>query len=78
MKPFAVSNTGPLIALVKAGLIPILNSLFSKVIIPEAVCQEIDAGTQAGTSFAEISSQCAILQVMTDPEDDVLLNKVLD
>jgi len=36
-----ISNTGPLIALSKGGLLPLLKDLFSEIIIPHAVYREL-------------------------------------
>jgi predicted nucleic acid-binding protein len=43
--PSAVSNTGPLIALAKVDLLPMLRSLFGRVRVPPAVQRELLAGT---------------------------------
>lgn len=42
-----VSNTSPLIVLAKAGLLELLPGLFSEVIVPTAVNDEIMAGPMA-------------------------------
>jgi len=49
----AISNTGPLIHLAKAGIITILKKLFDEVLIPEAVKVEvIDRGKDEGFADA--------------------------
>lgn len=78
MKPTIVSNTGPLIALGKAGLLSLLDNLFEHVIIPEAVRQEIDAGSEAKLRFSDVSSICKKLLILPDPEDDLVLSRLLD
>ena len=59
-------------------MVSILDDLFEQVIIPEAVRHEIDAGSQAMLRFAEISSNCKKLQILPDPEDDLVLSRLLD
>jgi predicted nucleic acid-binding protein len=49
-----VSNTGPLIALAKVDLLPVLKSLFGRVKIPEAVQRELLGGT--GGDVARLQS----------------------
>lgn len=78
MKPTAVSNTGPLIALAHADVLPILDGLFERVLLPEAVRNEIDAGKNASVRFAGMSKQCRVLHVELDPAPDALLTGVLD
>ena len=36
-----VSDTGPLISLMKAGRLSLLHSLYQEILIPEAVYQEL-------------------------------------
>jgi predicted nucleic acid-binding protein len=47
-----VCNTGPLIALSMASQLPILQSLFQQVFIPEAVHGEILRGGAASAGLA--------------------------
>ncbi len=41
-----VTNTGPLIALAAADLLPVLDRLFEAVLVPTAIRDEVDAGTR--------------------------------
>jgi predicted nucleic acid-binding protein len=50
--PDVVSNTGPLIALANIGQFDLLRELFGKIIIPPAVCAEI----QDKTSVAALNA----------------------
>lgn len=78
MRQVAVSNTGPLIALAQANLLSMLNALFERVMIPEAVRGEIDAGSKPAIRFNEMSSRCKVLRVEPDPQPNPLLSGVLD
>lgn len=73
-----ISNTGPLIALATVDRLDILNDLFEKIIIPEAVHFELLEGgaTQAGISSYQQATWIKV-QPLTVPLDP-LLNKVLD
>jgi len=73
-----ISNTGPLIALATVDRLDILNDLFEKIIVPEAVHFELLEGgtTQAGIGAYQQATWIKIqpLTVSLDP----LLSKVLD
>lgn len=78
MKPEAVSNTGPLIALAQADLLDLLPALFESVSVPEAVRDEINAGPPGAIRFNEMSRRCSVLGVEPDPAPDPLLTGILD
>jgi uncharacterized protein len=78
VNPVAVSNTGPLIALAHAEVLHILSGLFEKVLVPEAVRDEIEAGSLSKLRFADLSASAANLQVLPNPPVDPLLAKMLD
>ncbi len=50
-----VSNTTPLISLLKIGQLHLLGNLYTTVIIPNAVWQEIEAGRE-GPYYADLTS----------------------
>ena len=55
-----ISNTGPLIALASIDRLDILNNLFEKVVVPEAVHDELLEGgpAQAGiSSYQQATAQ---------------------
>jgi predicted nucleic acid-binding protein len=58
-----VSNTSPLIVLAKAGLLKILPKLFSEVVVPEAVRDEIMAGRD-GDAMKQAWPTCDWLRVV--------------
>ena len=43
-----ISNSGPLIALGKLGLLDVLGHLYEKVMMPQAVYDEVVSGGMAG------------------------------
>ena len=62
-----VSNTSPLIVLAKAGLLELLPELFSEVVIPQAVRDEIESGP-ANDPMRVALPNCNWLNVVTpDP-----------
>ncbi len=73
-----ISNTGPLIALATIDRLDILNNLFEKVVVPEAVHYELLEGgsLQAGTSSYQQATWIKV-QPLKAPLDP-LLDKVLD
>jgi predicted nucleic acid-binding protein len=73
-----ISNTGPLIALATIDRLDLLNTLFEKVIVPEAVHQELLVGgsAQAGINSYQQASWIKI-EPLTGPLDP-LLDNVLD
>ncbi|MFB1501473.1 MULTISPECIES: DUF3368 domain-containing protein [unclassified Thiocapsa] len=73
-----VCNTGPLIALERAGLIHLFGPLFGHVLIPTAVERELLAGQPIGKSFFEATAS-GLIQVSTPVMPlDPLLKSLLD
>ena len=73
-----ISNTGPLIALATIDRLDLLNTLFEKVIVPEAVHQELLVGgsAQAGINSYQQATWIKV-EPLTSPLDP-LLDNVLD
>ncbi len=73
-----ISNTGPLIALATIDRLDILNNLFEKVVVPEAVHYELLEGgpAQAGTNSYQQATWVKV-ETLTAPLDP-LLDNVLD
>jgi predicted nucleic acid-binding protein len=73
-----ISNTGPLIALASIDRLDILNNLFEKVVVPEAVHDELLEGgpAQAGISSYQQATWIKV-ETLTIPLDP-LLDNVLD
>lgn len=73
-----VCNTGPLIALERAGLLHLFGPLFGQVVIPTAVEREFLAGHPTGTTFFEATAS-GLIQVSTMAMPlDPLLKSLLD
>jgi predicted nucleic acid-binding protein len=73
-----VSNTGPLIALAAAQLLPALDRIFEKVLVPVAVRDEIDAGERGTVRYEEMAGQACSLEVCPTGDPPPLLVDVLD
>lgn len=73
-----ISNTGPIIALMLVERLDILQNLFQKVFVPEAVHKELLFGENIGIGFASYKQaswiQVHSLQNTLDP----LIKTVLD
>ena len=52
---YAVSNSGPLIALAAVGKLELLHSLFGRICIPEAVYEEVVVRGQGRPGSLEVS-----------------------
>lgn len=79
MNPTIVSNTGPLIALAAGGVLPILDRLFERVLVPEAIRDEVNAGTQATAGYDEMARRAQSLEVCScRASPPSLLAEVLD
>ena len=73
-----VCNTGPLIALERAGLLHLFGPLFGQVLIPTAVECEFLAGQPIGKAFLEATAS-GLIQVSTLTMSlDPLLKSLLD
>lgn len=73
-----ICNTGPLIALERAGLLHLFGPLFGYVLIPTAVEREFLAGHPTGTSFFEATAS-GLIRVSTSAMPlDPLLKSSLD
>lgn len=59
-----ISDTTPLIALMKASQLGLLETLFGKVLIPQAVYEELTTNT-AFQDETEIIKTCSFLEVVT-------------
>ena len=76
IKP-VVSNAGPLIALAAIGHLDLLESLYARVLVPEAVLREV---TQAGAmrvGAREVASAAYLEYVIVEPPPEPLLAKEL-
>ena len=73
-----VSNTGPLIALAAAELLPALDRLFEKVLVPAAIRDELNAGTRTTIRYDEMASRARSLEVCPTGDPPRLLADVLD
>ena len=56
-----VCNSGPLIALVMAGQLEVLGKLYQRVLVPEAVIQEVTGAGAGRVGAAEVAS-CSWLE----------------
>ena len=54
-----VSDSGPLISLMKGGQLKILHSLYGEVLIPEAVFSELATNPRYEDEAEEILSVCS-------------------
>jgi predicted nucleic acid-binding protein len=72
-----VCNSGPLIALGILGKLELLQSIFSEVLVPEAVQREIARG---GVKLAGLENfqQAQWIRIVSPKENDVLLSALLD
>lgn len=62
-----VCNTTPIVSLLKIGQLPLLEALYSNVIIPEAVWREIEAG-KGGAYYTDLKALPWIdIQVIQNP-----------
>lgn len=78
MNGIIVSNTGPLIALSLVERLDILRRIFSRVVISQAVHEEILEGAQKGVGIkAYLRADWIEVHNVTAPQD-VLLRNVLD
>lgn len=57
-----ISDTTPIISLLKAGHLDLLNRLFGEVVIPEAVYMEL-TGNKSFQAEAKTVEQCTFIQV---------------
>ncbi|MBW4623752.1 MAG: DUF3368 domain-containing protein [Cyanosarcina radialis HA8281-LM2] len=74
-----VINTGPLIALVAAlGDLTVLSSLYTQVIVPFEVCQEILAGGASGFAVTEFEAAVWLQKQQTPLNISPLLLNFLD
>jgi predicted nucleic acid-binding protein len=73
----AISNTGPLIAFAKVQRLDLLTSLFSEILIPRAVADELTA-CEAALPGAEILSMKGFRVVELPGGSDALLEAELD
>ncbi len=74
--PETISNTSPIQYLYQAGLLELLPTLYGRVIIPEAVAQELAAGRKAGVSLpdpSELAWMC-----IERPSDEALMRIAAD
>ena len=78
MNPTIVSNSGPLIALAAADLLPALDQLFLKVLVPAAIRDEVNAGTRTTIRYDEMASRARCLEVCPTGDPPPLLADVLD
>ena len=78
MIPVAVSNTGPLLAFANAGLLRLLSSQFARIIVPEAVVREINAGTASTIRFDAMRLELPQLKIAADGDANPLLESMLD
>jgi predicted nucleic acid-binding protein len=72
-----VVNTGPLIALAACGQLDLLNSLHSRVIVPEPVFAELRRGNQVlGAVTVSLPAWVEVVPLQTSPS--ALLQAILD
>lgn len=71
-----VCNTGPIIGLSRAGLCDLLGKLFSEIVIPKAVVEEL-IGKEAGDA-GEIAKAvaCATVRDAAEENDPLLLSEL--
>lgn len=67
-----VLNASPLILLCNARLEYLLPQLFSEIVVPGAVWQEIMAGTHPDRAAQQLPELAWLLQVSHDPVPDVV------
>jgi len=72
-----VCNSGPLIALGILGKLELLQSIFSEVLVPDAVQKEI---AQGGVKLAGLENFQRVqwIRIVTPRQNDVLLSALLD
>ncbi len=78
MKGLLVCNTGPLIALAIVDRIRILPDLFTSVIVPRAVHEEILAGGQQGFGLTSYQKAGWLNRFVLEKPLDPLLEALLD
>jgi predicted nucleic acid-binding protein len=78
VNPTAVCNAGPLIALAAAELLPVLDRLFEKVLVPAVIRDEVNAGTRGTTRYDEMAGRAHSLEVCATSDPPPLLAHVLD
>ena len=54
--PEVISDTSPVQYLFQAGLLDLLNKLYQRIMVPEAVADEIKVGLASGVSLPELTS----------------------
>lgn len=80
-QPVVVTDTGPLIALARSGYLDLLSKLFSEIVLPQSVHQELYLdSSRPGTSElnAEISAKDSIYRIQSAQEIEPLLAELLD
>jgi hypothetical protein len=78
MNRTVASNTGPLIAFANAGLLDIPARLFHRIVVPEAVAIEIDAGAETSIRFDVIRKEIPQIETIPSISVDPLLAAILD
>ncbi len=73
-----VINTGPLLALAAAGQLGVVNSLFSRVVVPAEVCQEIAAGGRTQCAREEFAAAAGFERRSTPTPLPPFLRAILD
>lgn len=80
-KPVVVTDTGPLIALAKSGYLGLLELLFSEIVLPQTVYEELHLG-QSLPGNAELNSAFSKMdstyRVQPAQEIEALLSELLD
>jgi len=72
-------NTGPLIALVAAtGALVILRELYSRIVVPFEVCEEILAGGQSGFAVPEFQAANFLIKQSNPTTIGTFLHNSLD
>ena len=78
MSLVVASNTGPLIAFANSGLLHIPARLFDRILVPEAVSVEIDAGSKISVRFKDIQKEMPQIEIISGISVDPLLAGILD
>ena len=78
MTDLIVCNTGPIIALTIVDQLRLLNSLFSKVVVPDQVHQEILCGGSSGVGVSMYVQADWIARARVSQPIDELLTSLLD
>lgn len=74
--PEVIADTSPVQYLFQAGLLDVLNSLYGRVTIPEAVAEELNVGRARGVHLPDLSSINWI--AVKRPQSQMLLPLVPD